>query len=136
MKPERRFRQSITKFLKSIYCWSINDSWHAGVPDHYYSGSGADLWAEYKFFPKDKTKFDLTRPPKSPKLTRAQQNWLNSQHDRGRQVRVIVGFPGGGVILKDKEWMHPVEIQTLWTRQEIATEILRLCSPLPNSKRT
>jgi hypothetical protein len=127
LKPERRFRQSVTKFLKSIYVWAINDSWHAGVPDHYYSGPGGDLWAEYKYFPTDKSKFDLTRPEKTPKLTRIQQNWLNSRHDEGRTVRVIVGFPSGGVILQDKEWMEPVEIQVMLSRQEIANEILRLC---------
>ena len=126
MKPERRFRQSITKHLKSIYVWPINDSWHAGVPDHYYSGQGADLWCEYKFFPKDRTKFDLTLPEKTPKLTRVQQAWLNSRHDEGRQIRVIVGMPSGGVILQDKEWLQPVEIECILTRQEIAAEILRL----------
>jgi hypothetical protein len=133
LKPERRFRQSVTKFLRSIYCWSINDSWHAGVPDHYYSGPSADLWAEYKYFPKDKPGFDLTRPPKSPKLTRIQQNWLNSQYDRGRHVWVIVGFPGGGVILQDKAWMEPVIVEHLLTRQEIADEILRICDGRNNT---
>ena len=128
MKPERRFRQSVTKFLKSIYVWSINDSWHAGVPDHYYSGPGGDLWAEYKYFPTDRDRFDLTRPPKTPKLTRQQQNWLNCRHDEGREVRVIVGMPSGGVILMNKEWMGPVEVQALWSREEIARYILQICT--------
>ena len=127
MKPERRFRQSITKHLRSIYCWSINDSWHAGVPDHYYSGNSADLWAEYKYFPTDRTKFDLGRPVKTPKLTRVQQHWLNSRYDEGREVWVIVGMPSGGVILYDKAWMKPVIVEHLLTRQEIAAEILRIC---------
>lgn len=128
MKPERRFRQSITKYLKSIYVWAINDSWHAGVPDHYYSGSGGDLWAEYKYFPTDRTKFDLTRPTKTPKLTRVQQNWLNQRHDEGRTVRVIVGMPSGGVILMNKEWLEPVIVEHILTRKEIAEEILRICA--------
>jgi len=128
MKPERRFRQSVTKHLKSIYVWAINDSWHAGVPDHYYSGQNGDLWAEYKYFPTDRAKFDLTRPPKTPKLTRVQQNWLNQRHDEGREVRVIVGMPSGGVILINKEWLKPVIVEHLLTRQEIAAEILRICN--------
>ncbi len=128
MKPERRFRQSVTKFLKPLYVWAVNDSWHAGVPDHYYSGPGGDLWAEYKFFPKDRVSFDLTRPPKSPKLTRVQQNWLNSRHDEGRTVRVIVGMPSGGVILSDKAWLQPVIVKQLLTRQEIAAHILEICN--------
>ena len=128
MKPERRFRQSITKHLRSIYVWAINDSWHAGVPDHYYSGNGGDLWCEYKYFPTDRDKFDLTRPPKTPKLSRIQQSWLNTRHAEGRLVRVIVGMPSGGVILQDEEWMKPVKVQCLLTREEIAAEILRICT--------
>ena len=128
MKPERRFRQSVVKHLdRSLYVWAINDSWHAGVPDHYYSGKGGDLWAEYKYFPTDKAKFDLTRPEKTPKLTRIQQNWLNNQHDRGRTVCVIVGMPGGGVMLFDKRWLEPIEVARLLSREEIAQEIMRLC---------
>lgn len=130
MKPERRFRQSVTKYLRGtdLYMWSINDSWHAGVPDHYYSGEGGDLWAEYKYFPTDRAKFDLTHPPKTPKLTRTQQNWLNRQHDRGRTVWVIVGMPSGGLVLRHKDWLKPITVQHLYTREEIAKEILRTCT--------
>lgn len=125
MKPERRFRQSVTKHLKGIYVWSINDSWHAGVPDHYYSGNLADLWAEYKYFAADRNKFDLTRPPTNPKLTRLQQHWLNSQYDRGRNVWVVVGMPSGGVILEDKQWMEEVHVEETLKPKEIAAHILR-----------
>jgi len=107
--------------------WAINDSWHAGVPDHYYSGQNGDLWAEYKYFPKDRASFDLTRPPKSPKLTRVQQHWLNTRYDEGRAVYVIVGMPSGGIILTDKTWLKPVIVEQLLTRREIADEILRIC---------
>jgi hypothetical protein len=128
MKPERRFRQSITKHLKSLYVWPINDSYHAGVPDHYYSGTGGDLWAEYKYFPTDRDSFDLTKPDKTPKLTVRQQTWLNHRYDEGRQVWVIVGMPSGGVILMDKEWLYPVKVQALLDRKQIAQEILRVTS--------
>jgi hypothetical protein len=97
------------------------------VPDHYYSGPGGDLWAEYKYFPTDRESFDLLKPEKTPKLTRRQQAWLNARHDEGREVRVIVGMPSGGVILINKEWMKPVIVEHLYTRKEIAAEILRLC---------
>jgi len=107
--------------------WSINDSWHAGVPDHYYSGNKADLWAEYKYFPTDRDSFNLNKPAKTPKLTRQQQLWLNSRYDEGRNVWVIVGMPSGGVILMNKEWMEPIGVCTLLTRQEIANEISRVC---------
>jgi hypothetical protein len=107
--------------------WAINDSWHAGVPDHYYSGTGGDLWAEYKYFPTDRASFDLTKPDKTPKLTVRQQTWLNSRYDEGREVWVIVGMPSGGVILINKEWMEPVTVHGLMSRQEIAAEITRRC---------
>lgn len=127
MKPERRFRQSVTRHLSGVYVWAINDSWHAGVPDHYYSGKGGDLWAEYKYFPTDRESFDLTRPPKTPKLSRLQQVWLNDRSDEGRDVMVIVGMPSGGVILINQEWMHPFTVHDIWSRKEIAAEIMRRC---------
>ncbi len=127
MKPERRFRQSVTRHLHDIYAWSINDSWHAGVPDHYYSGDKGDLWAEYKYFPTDRDSFDLLKPAKTPKLTHRQQHWLNSRHDEGRRVWVIVGMPSGGVILINKEWMKPFEVPALLSRKAIAEEIMRFC---------
>ena len=130
MKPERRFRQSVTKHLKGseLYIWAINDSWHAGVPDHYYSGFVGDLWVEYKYFPTDRISFNLTRPSKTPKLTRPQQNWLNKQYDRGRTVWVIAGMPTGGVILYDKAWMKPVDVKHIHSREEIANQILKVCN--------
>jgi hypothetical protein len=124
MKPERRFRQSVTRHLSNIYTWPINDNYQAGVPDHYYSGTGGDLWAEYKYFPTDRDKFDLLKPAKHPRLTSLQQHWLNSRHDEGRSVWVVVGMPSGGVILMNKEWMKPVKVQTLLSREQIAREIM------------
>lgn len=105
-----------------------------GVPDHYYSGSIADMWAEYKYFPTDRYKFDLTRPLKTPKLSRGQQHWLNSRYDQGREVWVIVGMPSGGIILYDKVWLEPVIVEHLLTREEIAGEILRICNGNPQKK--
>jgi hypothetical protein len=114
--------------LKNLYHWSINDSYHAGIPDHYYSGAGGDLWVEYKYFPTDRDYFDLTLPSKTPKLTVRQQHWLNKRHEEGRHVWVIVGMPSGGVILMEKEWLRPVKVQALLNRKQIAQEIMTVCS--------
>lgn len=134
MKPERRFRQSITQHLKGagVYVWPINDTYHAGVPDHYYSGCSADLWVEYKYFPTDRDSFDLTKPDKKPKLTRQQQLWLNKRHDEGRNTWVIVGMPSGGLILRDKSWLKPQVnvVGHLLPRQELALQICRLCAKI------
>lgn len=128
-KPESTYRSSIVKLLKGsgIYTWGIHDSYTSGVPDHYYSGSGGSMFAEYKYLPKDTLKFDLTRPPKSPKLSRLQQEWLNSRHHEGRHVCVIVGMPSGGVILVDGAWMTPVFADRILTRKEIAAYIMEIC---------
>ena len=46
-------RQFITKIHKklpiSIYKWKINDSYHGGVPDCFYSGPAGHCFVEYKF---------------------------------------------------------------------------------------
>lgn len=127
MKPERRFRQSVTQFLRDVYVWPINDNYQAGVPDHYYSGHANDLWAEYKYFPTDKDSFDLLKPASRPRLTSLQQHWLNGRHDEGRAVWVVVGFPSGGVILMNQEWMEPVKVRGLLSREQIAREIMLVC---------
>jgi len=36
-------------------------------------------------------------------------------------------MPSGGVILQDEEWMEPVVVEGIMTREEIAAEILRIC---------
>lgn len=98
------------------------------MPDHYYSGNTSDLWAEYKYYAQDRDVFNLLRPAKTPKLTKLQQNWLNSRLREGREVWVIVGMPSGGVILKNQTWMKEVTITRLLSRKEIAEEILRVCA--------
>lgn len=85
------------------------------------------MWVEYKYFPTDRDKFNLTTPAKTPKLTRRQQKWLNDRHKEGREVWVIVGMPSGGVILRDKEWMKEYEIPCLLSRQQIAKQIRHYC---------
>ena len=127
MKPERRFRQSVTQHISNVYVWPVNDTFHAGIPDHYYSGIRGDLWAEYKYFPTNRDRFDLLKPVRSPRLTQRQQRWLNDRHDEGRRVWVIVGMPSGGIILMNKEWMEPVEVQALMSREQIAREIMLVC---------
>lgn len=128
-KPEHLYRTKIRRKLgAAIDVWSVHDSYTAGVPDHWYSGWVADLWAEYKYFPKHpKKNIDLTSG-KNPKLTRLQQHWLNRKLAQGRAVWVVVGFPDGGVILKDGAWMHPFDHRELLvTNDELASQILSHC---------
>lgn len=127
IKPERQFRQSVIKYVDGLYVWAIHDSYQTGIPDHYYSGKKGDLWVEYKYFPKDKTSFDLTKPESKPVLARTQQEWLGRRYREGRNVWVIVGMPGGGVILVDEDWLKPVEVKQLLSRRELGEAITRFC---------
>lgn len=128
-KPERTFRNRVTKQLhNSIDTWSVHDSFTAGVPDHWYSGWKADLWAEYKYFPKSKNKFNLVSG-KAPKLSMLQQHWLNRKLKQGRNVCVIVGFPQGALVLDNGEWMNEItEVENkIITVKELAREIEKRC---------
>ena len=62
---EAAFIKKTHKALSSeIYKWKINDPYHGGVPDTYYSGPGDFCFVEYKYKPslpiKDTSKIDIT----------------------------------------------------------------------------
>ena len=86
---ERHFINKIHKRLSSdIYKWKINDAYHGGVPDVFYSGPGGHCFVEYKYkkeLPKRHNtyiKFGVT----------AQQcAWLNARKDEGVPVFVALG---------------------------------------------
>jgi len=73
----------------SVYKWKINDNFHGGVADAYYSGNGGDLWIEYKY---------ISNPPKKPTtviktcLTDQQLNWLKTRQSEGRNVALVIGM--------------------------------------------
>ena len=47
---ERHFINKVHKKLpSSIYKWKINDAYHGGVPDCFYSGNGGLCFVEYKY---------------------------------------------------------------------------------------
>ena len=85
----------------------FNDNFTSGIPDCYFSGPTGDLWVEFKWYPHNRKLFDLTAN-KHPKLSRLQQLWLNERNNEGRDCWVIVGFPGGGIILTHGEWNYKV----------------------------
>ena len=74
---EKEFINKVHKHLpKTIYRWKINDPYHGGVPDTFYSGRNDHCFIEYKYTEKiparqtSKLKFNL-----SPQ----QRIWLNLQ---------------------------------------------------------
>jgi hypothetical protein len=97
---EHSYIKAIHRLLPStVYKWKINDNFHGGVADAYYSGPAGDLWIEYKY---------LSRPPKRRNtvvktcLTDQQLHWLTSRQSEGRNVALIIGItaPDG---FKDKD---------------------------------
>ena len=66
---EKEFINKIHKKLpKEIYKWKINDPYHGGVPDTFYSGPKGFAFFEYKYVQKlpkrntSKIKVDLIEP--------------------------------------------------------------------------
>lgn len=119
-KPENRFIASIHKKLPTVYAEKTNNPFRAGTADVWYSGECGDLWIEYKF---------IERIPRSkkilPEVTPRQSRWLNNRFDEGRNVAVVLGLPTGGVIYRNKEWMCPLDHETLAGRVVSKDDIAR-----------
>ena len=86
---EATFIKKTHKALSSeIYKWKINDPYHGGVPDAYYSGPGDFCFVEYKYKPalpiKDTSKISFG-------LSTQQELWLNKQQSFGVPVFVVAG---------------------------------------------
>lgn len=94
--------------LPRTYAEKMNNPWRAGTPDVWYSGDRGDLWIEYKY---------IERIPRSPEilpdLTPRQKRWLNNRFDEGRNVAVVLGTPTGGVIYRNKDWLRPLDSESL-----------------------
>lgn len=119
-KPENTFIRAIHKLLPaSVYHMKTHNPYVAGVPDCYYSGSGGDMWVEYKFVPKlPKTGWVKVN------LTALQRQWLKGRRDEGRNVAVIVGSPEGAVVLTGpKLTLDKVEVDWFRARMQNREEV-------------
>ncbi|WP_018609542.1 hypothetical protein [Uliginosibacterium gangwonense] len=101
VKPENTFIHSVHRHLSpSTYHEKMNNPYHGGTPDVWYSGNAGDLWVEYKFLPRVPQRSIVVA-----NLSELQKDWLERRHEEGRTVAVIVGCPSGGIILRDpEEW--------------------------------
>lgn len=87
---ERHFINKVHKRLNpKIYKWKINDAYHGGVPDCFYSGPKGLCFVEYKYkreLPKKNgtiIKFNLTTQ---------QCAWLVERREEGVPVFVSLGI--------------------------------------------
>ena len=115
---ERHFINKIHKRLSSdIYKWKINDAYHGGVPDVFYSGPGGHCFVEYKYkkeLPKRHNtyiKFGVT----------AQQcAWLNARKDEGVPVFVALGV-GKSIVFNDS-----FDVVNVYTVRDYITEAMSI----------
>lgn len=104
---EHGFIRSVHRQLPdSLYKWKINDNFQGGVADTYYSGTGGDLWIEYKYL-KELPKRPTTEIKTS--LSTQQRVWLTDRHNEGRTVALVIGSPNGILLLTTPDqWSEPL----------------------------
>ena len=125
MGPENRFIQRVHKHLpRNIYREKMHNPYRGGTPDVWYSGTGGDLWVEYKWAEKFGK---LVVPALSP----LQLDWLTKRKAEGRNVLVVVGSKAGAVSLSTvNAWTSGFAHGgcKLYTDRELADRVARECS--------
>ncbi len=76
------------KLPKEVYRWKINDPYHGGVSDTYYSGPNNHCWIEYKY--KDNLPAKLNSKIKI-NLSEQQRIWLARQQEHGVFTYAVFG---------------------------------------------
>jgi hypothetical protein len=132
-KPENQFVSGVHKYLPPIgelYRAKMHNPYTAGIPDWWYSGSGGDMWIEYKYIPEIPKRHNTLIVPD---LSDLQRQWLDGRHAEGRTVCVLVGCPDGGLVFNKSNWTHGVEAGDfrgwLQTRAALAAWIKSQVSP-------
>ena len=115
---ERHFINKIHKRLSSdIYKWKINDAYHGGVPDVFYSGPGGHCFVEYKYkkeLPKRHNTFIKFG------VTAQQCALLNARKDEGVPVFVALGV-GKSVVFNDN-----FDVVNVYTVRDYITEAMSI----------
>ena len=97
---ERHFINKVHKKLPStIYKWKINDAYHGGVPDCFYSGNAGLCFVEYKY-KKELPKRDGTAICFN--LTSQQCAWLNARKDESVPCFAVLGI--GNLVLVTQDF--------------------------------
>lgn len=101
---EKEFINKVHKHLpKQIYSWKINDAYHGGVPDAFYSGPQGHCFIEYKYVStlpkKEESKIEIN-------LSVQQRIWLTQQKKNNIFTYVVLGTPDLVYITEDFTIKH------------------------------
>lgn len=118
---EHGFVQAVHRRLPpAVYKLKLNVRYNNGVPDAWYSGPAGDVWVEYKYR-KDTPKRAFT-----VSLSKLQLNWLTAREAEGRNVVVVVGSPGGALILRPSQCQDKIQVfDSFLTTDGVASWITR-----------
>ena len=88
---------------KSIYRWKINDAYHGGVPDAFYSGPQGHCFIEYKYAStlpkKEESKIEIN-------LSVQQRIWLTQQKENNIFTYAVLGTPKLVYVIEDFTIKH------------------------------
>ena len=96
---EKEFINKVHKHLpKEVYRWKINDPYHGGVPDAFYSGQANSCFVEYKYtesLPKKESSYIKLN------LSEQQRNWLKLQTKNNLFVYVVFACLNQVYVIED-----------------------------------
>lgn len=101
---EKEFINKVHRHLpKEIYRWKINDAYHGGVPDAFYSGPQGHCFIEYKYIntlpKKDESKIEIN-------LSVQQRIWLTQQKQNNIFTYAVLGTPELVYVIEDFTTKH------------------------------
>ncbi len=115
---ERHFINKVHKKLPStIYKWKINDAYHGGVPDCFYSGNGGLCFVEYKY-KKELPKRDGTSI--NFNLTPQQCAWLKARKAEGVPCFAALGVSNLVLITQNFDNVNNI------TKSQFMTEAINI----------
>lgn len=125
-------RQFITKIHKrlpiSIYKWKINDSYHGGVPDCFYSGPAGHCFVEYKF-KKELPKRDTTLI--NFNLSAQQAIWLIERNKQSVPCYLVLAVGNLVVMTQDFEkankYLTSEFLEDSMTFEDFVAKLTKMC---------
>lgn len=122
MKPENRYIAAVHKQLpEGVYAEKMHNPYRGGTFDVWYSARPRDMWVEYKWVERLPVRVALV-----PDLSALQRDWGLGRFNEGRNVKVVVGSPTGGVVfMNPTEWTNGLLKFQVLSKSDIARWIVR-----------